>query len=405
MDKGGSTQANATRAIALVSGKGGSGKTIVASVLARVLSESKLSDSEILLIDSDRSESVVSQSGKRVLLIDADAGTAGLSYFLTIKQVTNISKGLVELAGESSEPDEPLDEKGFDSGPEANTTEPQRARSRSPIQKMKDIRNASFLCIGDHRRLSRDSDNSAFARGVERVIRDLRGRGEWRWIIVDCRGGSDVHSRAVCEAVDDILLVAEPDTTSYQATQHLVDELAAADLSHKLCGFIINKQFDDPLQVSLSGSAAFRCRYLGSVPFDFAATRSFLVGNIPSESSPFALHVESAAHKLYPDAVPLPAGRVWSRQDFREIGVSDRDSVLGGRLQSMVLLWALVGSLILEFYGRHSIFDTYSIYGILGYIVLLFAFATSFQSIRKRLGRSFRLYLEFIRNLGGKPPE
>ncbi|WP_305418184.1 nucleotide-binding protein [Photobacterium leiognathi] len=63
------------KTIAIVSGKGGSGKTMLTATIAKILDI----------------------SGSSVLLIDADFGTAGLTYYLGLNEVNNISVGLANL--------------------------------------------------------------------------------------------------------------------------------------------------------------------------------------------------------------------------------------------------------------------------------------------------------------------
>src|SRR5437016_12897223 len=61
--------------VAVVSGKGGSGKTLVATALMLAFAENKT----------------------RTLLIDGDLGTGGLTYYVGFHNISNISGGLTEL--------------------------------------------------------------------------------------------------------------------------------------------------------------------------------------------------------------------------------------------------------------------------------------------------------------------
>src|SRR5271169_909734 len=67
--------ASKPRSVAVVSGKGGSGKTMIAAVMAE-------------LVDS---------VGGSSILVDADTGTAGLSFYLGLEQVRNTSVGVSNL--------------------------------------------------------------------------------------------------------------------------------------------------------------------------------------------------------------------------------------------------------------------------------------------------------------------
>src|SRR5436305_4163571 len=66
------------RSIAVVSGKGGSGKTMIASVMAEI----------------------ADAAGEQVILVDADTGTAGLSFYLGLELVANTAVGVSNLLTE-----------------------------------------------------------------------------------------------------------------------------------------------------------------------------------------------------------------------------------------------------------------------------------------------------------------
>ncbi len=291
------------RSIAVLSGKGGSGKTLVAAVLCDVLDH----------------------VGVRTLLVDTDTGTGGLTYFLVMKIVRNTTMGLSDMLIRPSESPTII--------------------FRRAVQHMMGFHNAEFLGIGDHRRFH-NTTRTDLSRALPSVIRSLSHTDAWR--IIDCRGGIDADSLAVCGEVDDILLIAEPDTTSFQATAHLVDVLSSKKLAHKVRGFILNKAFSDPRPVAHNGTSAFKTRHLASVPFDFEAMRSYLVGELPPRESPFSVHVWEAASKLYPDVVPPAPGRVWSGKDFEGIALTNLDSYRGGLLVAgmiilLGLLWTMNG--------------------------------------------------------------
>jgi septum site-determining protein MinD len=296
------------RAIAVVSGKGGTGKTMLSAVAARVLDEMKVP----------------------TLIVDADTGTGGLTYYLGLKQVSNITVGLADVIGTQ---------------PTRKVRTGRNSLLRMPegvIQNVKGFRFAQFFGVGDHRRLYRESREEDMPRMLANVVRSLRGLD--CWMIIDCRGGIDRESVAVCNEVDDILLVVESDTTSFQASQHLVDVLTTNGVAHKIRGFIINKVFDDPSTIARTGTSVFRSQYLASIPFDLEATRDFLVGDIPSLRSLFGTHVWAALNKAYPEEVILPLSRVWDFKDFREVGLSNLESLRGGvvisaTVMALVLFW------------------------------------------------------------------
>lgn len=283
------------RTIALVSGKGGSGKTMIATAMGLQFGSS--------------------DHNLRIILIDADTATAGMSYYLGLKEVQNTRTGLSSLS---------LEPEKYDDDDRATTKllQPIRSYRRPSPNSAGWLR---FLPVGDHRKINREyqrprpesSDRTPLAQILKKTVQKFQEYADV--LIVDCRGGIDDESLAVCDAVDDIILIVEPDTTSFQASRYLVDVLSEVDLAYKLRGFVINKVYSNPESIIRSGD--FGTQFLAAIPLDISASRSFLVGDAPSRSSIFSRHVEQALSRAYPDQIPPPHGRIWGPRDY------DRPSV------------------------------------------------------------------------------
>jgi septum site-determining protein MinD len=299
------------KSIAIVSGKGGSGKTIIASVMMQIIAE----------------------NGK-VVLIDTDAGTGGLTFYLGLDLVAGTSTGLSDLLTRHA-------------SEEIRTYDQYVSELSDLLRSVKEMPNARFLSVGDRRKMGRISSVD-LRKGLKNLVLALESISEFS--VFDCRGGIDDESLAVCDAVDDIILIVETDTTSYQATQQLVETLVDNGLAHKLRGFIINKVFEDPSVVARNGTAVFRCQYLAAVPFDFDAMRSFFVGRIPSLYSSFSVHVQHALNHAYSDSIPAPLRRTYTFEDYEEIGLVNLDSLRGGIITAMAIM---VCSILLAFYWWH----------------------------------------------------
>lgn len=282
--------------IAVVSGKGGSGKTMVATTMAKILDEQSI----------------------QTLLIDADIATGGMTYYLGMVKVKTIAVGLSEYA-----------KKGLG-----------KILNMGGFQPIMGFKRGRFLGVGNHRKLRRDTAEPELRGIIEKVISEaaeiLGGV-----TIVDCRGGTDDTIMAVCNAADQILLVVEPDTTSYQASRHLVERLAESEYAFKLIGFVINKAFSDPTVIIRQGTSDFRCQHLSTIPFDLGAAKEFLIGEIPSTKSLFGRHIWNAVSKSYPKKILEPAGRIWAPSEFDGLAVRDRDAIRGeivvGALIALVL--------------------------------------------------------------------
>jgi MinD-like ATPase involved in chromosome partitioning or flagellar assembly len=342
------------KSIAIVSGKGGSGKTMIAATLAKILDD----------------------EGKKVLLVDADFATGGLTYYMGLKTVRNISTGLTNFIKHEKELD-----KEFISG---------------KTQKMFDFHSSHFVGVGDHRRLYKYIDHQNLQQTIAQFLKLSSDICDV--VLIDCRGGIDEESISVCSQVEKVLIVAETDTTSFQATQHLVDVLYDNDLSEKLSGFIINKVFDDPSAMARSGTAAFKTQYLASIPFDLDATRSFLIGEIPKLNTLFAKQVRFALSKAYPELIPFSEQRTLEHTDFRGLSVRDNDSLLGGMLLSFTSL--AIGTPLIYTYILGAQLRPEVLYiGIAS--LLLISTISGIEHGRRAVGRIFSLYSRMIKRIFG----
>lgn len=359
------------RIIAVVSGKGGSGKTMISAAMGRIVS-----------------------GFSPTTLVDADTGTAGLTYYLGLKMVENSSTGLIELASKPDRHAVPLQLIHWDKGDQ----HPFRLSSAA------DVPLAQFLAVGDHRRLLSEEKRDGIARSIDRAVAELRSKVVGP-IIIDCRGGIDRESLAVCSQATDIIIVAEPDTTSFQATQHVVEVLSAKELSHKLRGFFINKVFDDPSVIARNGTAVFKCRCLGAIPFDLEATRDFLVGNIPSVDSQFAAQVWRGLSMILGDSITnRPPRRPWEFEEFSQISLSNPESTRGGLTAAAVVLMFGTGLLLrTQGLATAAFAPEYDriVTGSLVIAIIFAGLAGAIERSRRALGRMVGAYLDFLLQLTG----
>jgi septum site-determining protein MinD len=375
------------RTIAIVSGKGGSGKTIAAVILGLILNS----------------------EGLPLLLVDGDIGTAGMTYYLGLKMVKNTGVGTADIMFGMNTQDSELESS------EGSNAEPTLARlvhrvniPPGAIQPIRDTTNATFLGVGDDRKFYRDVPEHRIPDAkrpemLEAIINYLKAQPQHQreWIVVDCRGGIDQDSIAICRVADDILLIVEPDTTSFQASKHVVDVLSDNQLAHKLRGFMINKMFISPDQYSRDGTATFRCQYLGSIPFDIQAMRAFLVGDVPSRDSLVGIHVRLAVSQAYPGVVSPPLGRTWTSSDFQEVGLTNLDSLRGGTVVAgLILLLLFIG-----LFGPARLFYNFSYQPATLILVLALALVGlmgTLEAIRRTIGRLLVFYVRAFTPIFGR---
>lgn len=348
------------RSVAIMSGKGGSGKTIIAAAMAKILA----------------------RSGLDVYLIDGDVGTGGMTFYLGLKQVPNRPVGLIDLL-------------------DLDLAQPFDADQRL-FQCFKDDPAIRFLGLGSHRLLLQRSQSKDIAPIIAKVVRSLLANSALCCVLVDCRSGVDDALICTTESVDDIILVVEPDTTSFQATQHLVETLSDSNLAYKIKGFIINKVFDDPTAVARNGSGAFGGQYLASVPFDIEAARAFLVGDLPSSDSLCVTHIHHALHTAYPKQVGVPQQRILTPEEFSQTSIMNPMTAIGGAIINFGILCVtaaiLVRTLVYLFTSESSPSASYS-YITMTFIILgalLLGLLNGSLSFRQALGSLAKLFLRLI---------
>jgi flagellar biosynthesis protein FlhG len=217
-------------------------------------------------------------------------------------------------------------------------------------------------------------------------------------MVIDCRGGIDEESVSVCRAVDDIILVVESDTTSFQSTQHLVEILSEYELSHKIVGFIINKVFDDPSAIARNGTSVFKSQYLYSIPFEINATKQFLIGEIPEVESLFGIHVWAALNKAY-DFVSEPPVRPWSFKQFSEATISGNESAIGGTfLSALIMTFSFFLFFNLFFYNGSFFRSSFNLQ-ITAIFLSILGFLGSLEPFRKIIGFTIKAYVRLTKKI------
>lgn len=295
------------RSLAVVSGKGGSGKTLVVTALAQSLA----------------------YDGHSVLMVDVDLGTGGLTYYLGFSEFQRARDGIVELLSER-----------------ANFSEVSVGAKIESLIENKWLTNVKLIPIGDHNDVIRN-DQLVGEIGLEALIETAKE--DFDYVIFDCRGGIDADSLTVCSSVDEILIVAETDAASIQATQHLSQILYERSFGNKMSGFALNKVMDDPTALAQAGRTFFKCEYLGAIPMDIETTRRFIRGKVPEGDSLFSRHVGRIAEDLFNLKKSFGA-RVLNASDFADT-FTRGPSIRNGRFVWLFICMYFFTFLILIFEG------------------------------------------------------
>jgi len=218
------TSAQRTEVIVFCSGKGGTGKTSLISALGFALRT----------------------SGHRVLFVDADRATDGLSLFvlgpegrdqLASFEPASTFTGLLE---------------------EYERTGTMRPLPRS-VHRTRDHGLSYDVIISDRflygdsplssptgaASIDRQFQRAAFQRGVQAFFESIRAGGQYDYVLVDSRGGFSFESTDVAAAGDSFVVVTEATFTNFYQDRNLVDRISeAAEAMHRqavLRGIIINK--------------------------------------------------------------------------------------------------------------------------------------------------------------------
>jgi MinD-like ATPase involved in chromosome partitioning or flagellar assembly len=270
--------------IAFASGKGGTGKTLMASCLGYALI----------------------QAGHRVLMIDGDPATDGLSLFLLgpkgTKQIKafeqhNTFTGILRSFQKASVICEPRRIN--------RATAEDHGISYEALISGRGLYGDDSASTDDL--AVPDLDQQTFRQAVSELFGFLKGAGHYDYVIVDTRGGFAFESTDVCALADSLIVVTEPDFTSFHQDRNLIRRISAASqqLGSKtlLRAVIVNKATETEQgdkQIDLRKmEASFRLELTKEfpihfedtypVPVDIEALKAYKTQRIPYRVSPASL--------------------------------------------------------------------------------------------------------------------
>ena len=301
--------------IAFASGKGGTGKTLMASCLGYALI----------------------RAGHRVLMIDADPATDGLSLFLLgrdgMRQV-NAFSDLNTFGGALRE----FQKSGV------MKCEP-RSIHRVGSDEQGD-HGISYQAIisgkwiyGDEPASSDtlvvpDMDRATFRKAVAALFASIKASAQYDYVIVDTRGGFAFESTDVCALADSFIVITEPDVTSFYQDRNLVKRISDAakqvDSRPLLRSIIVNKASEgdskdgnidlQKLEVSfrLELEKEFPVKFLDThpVPIDIEAFKAYKTQRIPYLATPASLFA-FATLSAYRDILQVVTSR-WSEAQVKQ---------------------------------------------------------------------------------------
>jgi flagellar biosynthesis protein FlhG len=351
------------QSFAVVSGKGGSGKTLVAVAMAQALGALNYS----------------------TLLIDVDFGTGGLTYYLTFTIFSNARVGLADL---HTNEDGGVSFENLLSSPKP-----------ASLVSNKELRFIRLIPTGDQR-TAEPMDRET----LEKLFKDVLyiAKSQFDYVIADCRGGIDPQSIAVCSICDEILVVAETDATSIQATQHLVDVLNRHDLKRKIVGFLLNKVMDDPTPLAKAATSFFRSEYLGAIPFDIDATRAYIQGELPSKNSLFSRHVQYCLSNMLLSARSYQNVRTLAPAEFSTVTLRNPETRLGGVLIGTLSVYLAIILMLVSYSIIPTDIDTIAnphLIGVVAGVYCSIVLLSLSESFKQKMGSIFSAYRTIIRRI------
>ena len=248
-----------TEIIAFSSGKGGTGKTLVATCLGYALTK----------------------IGLKVLMIDADTATDGLSLYLLGPAGFNQAKAIPSNSTLTGILHQYKEQGSFQFKP------CQINRNSHPDDH--GVRYDAIISgrqlYGDRSEISQDDesiqlDRESYSRVIQTIFDSLRSNAEFDYVIVDTRGGFSSQSTDVSALADSYIVVTEADVTSFYQNRNLIKyiDTAASGFGQKavLRSIIVNKstQFNSAADgFDLDNlESSFRLQLEREFPIDYKST-------------------------------------------------------------------------------------------------------------------------------------
>lgn len=227
--------------LALLSGKGGSGKTTLALSLAQLLA----------------------LCGKRVLLIDCDMGTNGATYFF---------KDIIDSKNHYLTFNDILNEDEFD-----------RFR-RADIYKLNTIENIGFIPSSSVFPIN-ETNNLLYADAFKNRINFISH--EYDIVIYDCQSGYNSINTLILNNVEKSLIILEPDAVSVYAIRSLYTQYAQL-LNNIQTYQVFSKVLEDEREAYKNIPHGTFFTNLAPISFDYSVRKAFSICTLPeiNESNP-----------------------------------------------------------------------------------------------------------------------
>lgn len=277
-----------TEIIAVASGKGGTGKTLFAASLGYALIT----------------------AGHKVLMIDSDVGTDGLSLFLlgqesmrSIHSVTPNSAviNILHHIEEHQRPDyQPFTIGRADHGLNGQVKFYHALVSSRGLYGDTEINGdnddnsgTTDSAQGSGDPLGFEFRKSEYSRYLNTLLQQIREENEFDYVVMDTRGGFAFQSIEASTLADSFIVVTEPDYTSFYQDRNLVrrinESAAAKNKKAILRAFVVNKATEgEEQQFRLAIQKDFNIHYEDTyaLPLDIEAVKAYKTQQMPFVACP-----------------------------------------------------------------------------------------------------------------------
>ena len=253
---------------ALLSGKGGTGKTTISATMSFLLAN----------------------CGFKTLVVDVDLFTNGLTRLLSKHLPEDYSVSLMQVIQKKCDLEELVP---------------------VPIISEMTQNNLFFLPSIDSTRMSQPhelhladiNDVESFAKVLKDLLELQKEKGKFDYILLDTRGGTDLTNIGATLAAGAYLLVTEADKPSWDITEQVLATLSA---NHKKMnvpiqelGFIINKDMIDDDSMIQYLKERWEIPYMGKATFDAKVIESFQQSSVVIENEPYTDFVNAIVHIIH----------------------------------------------------------------------------------------------------------
>ena len=242
------------KTISILSGKGGTGKSSISISIA----------------------SLLAHCGLRTLIIDLDLFTHGLTFYSLGSSLDKISGSMSDIF---------MEEKNSSVVPVIVPSE-FTSGNLYIIPSISNMEQSVEMSVFD----KRYTNLTDFRVMVDAIVKKIEASGEFDFVFIDTRGGTDYTSIGSALSSDYFIVVTEADKPSWKMGDFLINSIVEAEkrenIHSKRLGFIINKNLLPSADIEQYLRKKWGMPHVGTIPFDKTAIKFFQENRMTVEEDP-----------------------------------------------------------------------------------------------------------------------